>query len=569
MKKRALISVYTKDGVLELASFLHNRQWEILSTGGTARYLTEHGIPVTDVSSVTGFPECLDGRVKTLHPKIHAGILAVRDNAEHMQSLSRLGVEPIDVVCVNLYPFFEKVQAGLTFEETVEFIDIGGPSMLRAAAKNWQDVLVLTDPADYPDAMKEIESGIKDPVLHRRLAGKVFNLTGAYDCAVSRFMLDGLEAITGADGTEIFSPELPRYYDMPLVKAQSLRYGENGHQKAALYVAADHNGAFGGMKQLQGKELSYNNIRDLDVAWKAVSAFNRFVKNAGSVSGTDYSAWDGIICGKLADGSKASPSGTPLTVSFGSASESVFTVALKHNTPCGAALGKTPLESYQKTYSCDPVSIFGGIIGCSAVIDKAAAEEMNKCFLEVIVAPGFTEEALEVFAAKKNVRIVTAEIPAEENWDCIAVDGGLLVQNRDNELFSRWDIVTKARPTQEQIDEMAFGMATALFAKSNAVLVIKDKAAIGIGCGQTNRIWAAEQALERAKAVTDAAGTGTAEVLISDAFFPFSDCVEKAAEFGIKAIVQPGGSIRDQESIDACNKHGIAMVFTGTRHFKH
>ncbi|MBR5867331.1 MAG: bifunctional phosphoribosylaminoimidazolecarboxamide formyltransferase/inosine monophosphate cyclohydrolase [Spirochaetaceae bacterium] len=569
MKKRALISVFVKDGVLELAKFLHDQQWEILSTGGTAKHLTENGIPVTDVSSVTGFPECLDGRVKTLHPKIHAGILAIRDNKEHMDSIADLGVDPVDLVCVNLYPFFEKVQANLSFEDTVEFIDIGGPTMIRAAAKNWQDVLVLTDPADYADAMEEIKTGNKNLTLHRRLAGKVFNLTSAYDAAVSRFMLGGMDDIIAEDGTEVFNAQLPTYYDMSLVKSQSLRYGENGHQKAALYLTADRKGAFGGMKQLQGKELSYNNIRDLDVAWKAVSAFNRFVKNAASVNGTDYSAYEGIICGKNADGSKANPEGTPTSVSFAAASNSVFTVALKHNTPCGAALGATPLESYSKTYNCDPVSIFGGIVGCSAIIDKETAEEMNKCFLEVIVAPGFTDEALEVFAAKKNVRVVVAEVAADEDWDVMAVDGGLLVQNRDNELFSKWDIVTKAHPTQAQIDEMAFGMTVAMFAKSNAILVIKDKAAIGIGCGQTNRIWAAGQALERAKAVTDAAGTGNAEVLISDAFFPFADCVEKAAEFGIKAIVQPGGSIRDQESIDACNKYGIAMVFTGTRHFKH
>ncbi|AEE15992.1 bifunctional phosphoribosylaminoimidazolecarboxamide formyltransferase/inosine monophosphate cyclohydrolase [Treponema brennaborense] len=569
MKKRALISVFVKDGVLALAQFLHSQNWEILSTGGTAKYLTQNGVPVTDVSAVTGFPECLDGRVKTLHPKIHAGILAIRDNPAHMKAVAELGVEPIDLVCVNLYPFFEKVQAGLPFDETVEFIDIGGPTMIRAAAKNWQDVLVLTDPADYANAMAEIEAGKKDAVLHRRLAGKVFNLTSAYDAAVSRFMLNGLDDITDAGGAETFSSELPAYYDMPLVKAQTLRYGENAHQEAALYLTADKKGAFGGMEQLQGKELSYNNIRDLDVAWKAVSAFNRFAKNARSVSGTDYSSFDGAVCGKDAAGNKASPAGTAVTATFAAASASVFTVALKHNTPCGAALGATALESYKKTYDCDPVSIYGGIVGCSAVIDKSAAEEMVKCFLEVIVAPGFTDEALTVFSAKKNVRVVVARVPADEKWDCMAVDGGLLVQNRDNELFGKWDIVTKAKPVQRQIDEMAFGMTVAMFAKSNAILVVKDKMAIGIGCGQTNRIWAAEQALSRAKALTDAAGTSAAEVLISDAFFPFADCVEKAAEYGIKAIVQPGGSIRDQESIDACNKHGISMVFTGIRHFKH
>ena len=554
MKKRALLSVFVKDGILELAQYLKEADWEILSTGGTAKYLTENNIPVTDVSAVTGFPECLDGRVKTLHPAIHAGVLAIRDNKEHMDKIAELGVAPIDLVCVNLYPFFEKVQAGLKFEETVEFIDIGGPTMIRAAAKNFQDVIVLTDPADYAETISGLKAGNVPFEFRRKLAGKVFNLTSAYDAAVSRFMLE---------------EELPTYYDMPLVKSQSLRYGENGHQKAALYVTADKKGAFAGMTQLQGKELSYNNIRDLDVAWKAVCAFNTFVKNASPVNGTDFSAYEGIICGKDANGEKAAPQGTPITASFGGAASSVFTVALKHNTPCGASLGKTAFESYKQTYDCDPVSIFGGIVGCSATVDKEAAEEMVKCFLEVIVAPDFTEDALKVFETKKNLRIVKAEIDANDDYEVMSVAGGVLVQNKDNQLFEKWDIVTKAKPTQEQIDEMAFGMTVAMFAKSNAILVIKNKTAYGIGCGQTNRIWAADQALSRAKEKTDALGLGNAEVLISDAFFPFADCVEKAHEYGIKAIVQPGGSIRDQESIEACNKYGISMIFTGTRHFKH
>ena len=554
MKKRALLSVFVKDGILELAQYLKEADWEILSTGGTAKYLTENNIPVTDVSAVTGFPECLDGRVKTLHPAIHAGVLAIRDNKEHMDKIAELGVAPIDLVCVNLYPFFEKVQAGLKFEETVEFIDIGGPTMIRAAAKNFQDVIVLTDPADYAETISGLKAGNVPFEFRRKLAGKVFNLTSAYDAAVSRFMLED---------------ELPTYYDMPLVKSQSLRYGENGHQKAALYVTADKKGAFAGMTQLQGKELSYNNIRDLDVAWKAVCAFNTFVKNASPVNGTDFSGYEGIICGKDANGEKAAPQGTPITASFGGAASSVFTVALKHNTPCGASLGKTAFESYKQTYDCDPVSIFGGIVGCSATVDKEAAEEMVKCFLEVIVAPDFTEDALKVFETKKNLRIVKAEIDANDDYEVMSVVGGVLVQNKDNQLFEKWDIVTKAKPTQEQIDEMAFGMTVAMFAKSNAILVIKNKTAYGIGCGQTNRIWAADQALSRAKEKTDALGLGNAEVLISDAFFPFADCVEKAHEYGIKAIVQPGGSIRDQESIEACNKYGISMIFTGTRHFKH
>ncbi len=536
MKKRALISVFVKDGVLELAQFLDSKGWEILSTGGTASYLSKNGVPVTDVSSVTGFPECLDGRVKTLHPFIHAGLLARRDDKSHMDTIKNLGVQPIDLVCVNLYPFFEKVQAGLSFTETVEFIDIGGPTMLRSAAKNFQDVIVLTDPADYSEViscLSSTSSSVPGDIqmsipleLKKRLAGKVFNLTSAYDAAVSRFMLE---------------EELPHYYNLSLVKGQSLRYGENGHQKASLYLTADRKGAFGGMKQLQGKELSYNNIRDLDVAWKAVCAFNKHVKNAKPVDG----------------------------ISFADAAGSVFTVALKHNTPCGAALGDSVVESYRKTYNCDPVSIFGGIIGCSTIIDKEAAEEMVQCFLEVIVAPGFTPDALQVFSAKKNLRIVTAEVNADDEWECTSVDGGILVQNRDTVLFEKWQVVTRAQPTRSQIDEMAFGMTVAMFAKSNAIVVVKNRAAIGIGCGQTNRIWAASQALERAKAVTDKEKISNAEVMISDAFFPFCDCVEEAAKYGIKAIIQPGGSMRDQESIDAADRLGIAMVFTGARHFKH
>ena len=355
MKKRALMSVFVKDGILELAQYLKSADWEILSTGGTAKYLTQNGIEVTDVSSVTNFPECLDGRVKTLHPAIHAGLLARRDNPEHMKTIQDLDINTIDLVCVNLYPFFEKVQAGLTFPETVEFIDIGGPTMIRAAAKNYQDVIVLTDPADYEVVIEGLKTGDVPVEVKRYLAGKVFNLTSAYDAAVSRFML-------GSENPE--ENELQHYYTMPLEKSQELRYGENAHQKAALYLTADHKGAFGGMEQFQGKELSYNNIRDLDVAWKAVSAYNKFVKNAESVKSDDGS-----------------------TVNFAGTEGSIFTIALKHNTPCGAALGKDALDSYKKTYECDPVSIFGGIIGCSGTIDKAAAEEMVKCFLEVIVAP--------------------------------------------------------------------------------------------------------------------------------------------------------------------------------------
>ncbi len=543
MKKRALISVFYKDGVLELAQYLVSKNWEILSTGGTKKHLADAGIPVIDVSSVTGFPECLDGRVKTLHPKIHAGLLAIRANSEHQKTIKELNVEPIDLVCVNLYPFFEKVQAGLSFDETVEFIDIGGPTMLRSAAKNHADVLVLTEASDYPEVISALEAAEQDTAkipmdLKRRLAGKVFNLTGAYDSAVARFMLGEAAAPVSEN-----SPLWPQYLTVPYRKEQSLRYGENAHQQAALYLTADRNGAFGGMKQLQGKELSYNNMRDLDIAWKAACAYDDFRARLPAAFPAALPAEKPVIC-----------------------------VALKHNAPCGSALGTNVLDAYTKAWRCDPVSIFGGIVGCNAVIDGEAAAEMVKTFLEVIVAPDFTVEALDIFAAKKNLRLVKATVRPDNLTETLSVDGGVLVQERDNLLFSDWKVVTEKAPSAAECAEMAFGMTVALFVKSNAIVAVKDHIAVGAAGGQVNRIWAAEQALERARAVTanpENGFAGHATVMVSDAFFPFADCVEMAAKYGIKAIVQPGGSMRDQESIDAANRLGIAMVFTGTRHFKH
>ena len=553
MKKRALISVFYKDGVLDLARYLSGNGWEILSTGGTKQHLADAGVPVTDVSSVTGFPECLDGRVKTLHPKIHAGLLAIRANSDHMKTMKELAVDPIDLVCVNLYPFFEKVQAGLSFDETVEFIDIGGPTMLRSAAKNHQDVLVLIEAGDYAEVMEALDTAGQNvssiPLdLKRRLAGKVFNLTSAYDAAVSRFML-------GEAGKPVSenSPRWPQYYTVPYTLSQSLRYGENGHQQAALYLIGDTTGAFGGMKQLQGKELSYNNMRDLDIAWKAACAYDEFLQ--------------------------ALPAEFPAKAELDRSRQTapVICVALKHNTPCGAALGKTVLEAYQRAHLVDPVSIFGGIVGCNKKIDRAAAEEMIKTFLEVVVAPDFDQDALDVFAQKKNLRLIKADVKPNSFTESLSVDGGILVQERDNQLFSDWKVVTKKQPTPDEAAEMAFGMTIALFVKSNAIVIVKDRIALGIAGGQVNRIWPTAQSLERAKALTDQgtpdlAGTITktpAPVLVSDAFFPFADVVDTAAKFGITAIVQPGGSIRDQESIDKANELGIAMVFTGTRHFKH
>jgi phosphoribosylaminoimidazolecarboxamide formyltransferase/IMP cyclohydrolase len=529
MKKRALISVFYKDGILELASYLNGSGWEILSTGGTAKYLKENNIPVTDVSSVTGFPECLDGRVKTLHPAIHAGLLARRDEKNHMDTLQELGLGTIDLVSVNLYPFFEKVQAKLPLEQTVEFIDIGGPTMLRSAAKNYHDVIVLTDPADYAETINGLKAENVPLEFKKRLAGKVFNLTSAYDAAVSRYLLED---------------EYPGYWPLSLRKGQSLRYGENGHQSAALYLHTDRPGVLGGMVKLHGKELGYNNIRDLDLAWKAACAFGL------PVDGTEPIGEDEVrkFIPQAAGNAKA------------------CCVAVKHNTPCGIALGDTLLEAYEKTFTCDPVSIFGGIVTSTVTVDAVTAAKLGELFLEIVAAPDFEPKALEILMQKKNLRIIKLSKSPVESHEYIAVDGGLLVQQSDRRLLEKWEVVTKAIPAVGDLRDMIFGMRAVTFVKSNAIMIVKDEAATGIGGGQVNRIWPTVQSLERSAAVTK---DGPARVLASDAFFPFADVVETAAAAGIKAIIQPGGSVNDKLSIEACDKHGIAMVFTGVRHFKH
>jgi phosphoribosylaminoimidazolecarboxamide formyltransferase/IMP cyclohydrolase len=554
VKQRALISVYDKDGIMELASFLAESGWEILSTGGTAKHLRENKIQVTDVSSVTGFPECLDGRVKTLHPAIHAGLLARRDEASHMETLKRLKLETIDLVCVNLYPFFEKVRDGLSLEETVEFIDIGGPAMLRSAAKNFRDVIVLTDPADYAETVKGIKAGSVSLGFRKRLAGKVFELTSAYDAAIARYLLE-LDAPRRTDEAENASFKYPSFWPLALKKSGSLRYGENSHQSAALYLDAIRPGAIAGMEQLHGKELSYNNIRDLDSAWKAACAF-----------------------GLLADGTK--PIGddeVKRLVPTGDSGAKACCVAVKHNSPCGIALGDTLLEAFAKILACDPVSIFGGIVAYNVSVDKAAAEKLGELFLEVVVAPDFEGEALEILKRKKNLRIVKAAHAPMDTKECFSVDGGMLVQDADKSLLSKWDVVTRTAPPAEDIPDLVFGIRAVTFVKSNAILVVKDLAAAGIGGGQVNRVWPTLQALERsASAIKAAAEKGgpwadglSARVLASDAFFPFADWVEAAAAAGIKAVIQPGGSVNDKLSIEACDRLGLAMVFTGTRHFRH
>ena len=558
MKKRALISVYDKNGILELASFLAEAGWEILSTGGTSKYLQENKISVTDVSSVTGFPECLDGRVKTLHPAIHAGLLARRDTASHMETLEKLKFETIDLLCVNLYPFFEKVQLAynncLSREETIEFIDIGGPAMLRSAGKNFRDVSVLSDPADYAEFMAEIKTGDVSLSFRKRLAGKVFDLTSAYDAAIARYLLEPDN--DEADRTGGAENEYPAFWPLSLKKAQSLRYGENNHQSAALYLNADRPGALGGMEQLHGKELGYNNIRDLDLAWKAVCAFGL-------------------------SGNKTLPVGEnevrQLVPAAANTKNCVCCVAVKHNTPCGIALGSTVMEAYEKTFACDPVSIFGGIVAVNAAMTADTAEKLGELFLEIVIAPDFEDEALNILKKKKNLRIIKAASAPLDKKEYMAVDGGLLVQETDRKLLEKWEVATQTAPADEDIHDLIFGMRAVTFVKSNAIMIVKDCAATGIGGGQVNRIWPSVQSLERsAAAIKTAAEKGgpwadakAARVLASDAFFPFPDVVEAAAAAGIKAIIQPGGSINDKLSIEACNKLGLAMVLTGTRHFKH
>ena len=499
--KRALLSVYDKTGIVDFAKFLIKHGVEIISTGGTYRHLKENSIPVTEVAEITKAPEMLDGRVKTLHPVIHGGILAIRDNEKHMATLKERGIETIDMVVVNLYPFFKKVNEDISFEAKVEFIDIGGPTMLRSAAKSFKDVVVISDIEDYKVVMEEMEKGEVTFETRKRLAGKVFNLTSAYDAAISNFLLD---------------EEMPKYLSLSYEKAMSLRYGENPHQKAAYYVSTTEDGAMKNFKQLNGKELSFNNIRDMDVAWKVACEFNQ-----------------PACCG------------------------------LKHSTPCGAALGKDVHEAYVKAYECDPVSIFGGIVALNREVDEATAKEMVKIFLEIVIAPSFTPEALEVLKTKKNLRVIECRIKPADKLNMVKVDGGILVQDEDLVFSGEYKVVTDTKPSEEQMSDLEFGMRIVKHVKSNAIVVAKDKMAIGIGNGETNRIWPTNQAIERAGDRVEGA------ILASDAFFPFRDVVDSCAKAGIKAIIQPGGSIRDKESIDACNENGIAMVFTGMRHFKH
>ncbi len=504
MKKRALISVSDKNNLIDFAKFLETQNYELVSTGGTFKHLKEAGLNPIQIDEVTEFPEMLDGRVKTLHPKVHGGLLAVRDNEEHMKTVQQHEIGLIDMVIVNLYPFFENANKDISLDEKVEFIDIGGPSMLRSAAKNFKSVTVITNVEDYEIVKNEITTHENTTFeTRKKLAGKVFNLTSAYDAAISQMLLD---------------EEYPQYLNASYKKVSDLRYGENPHQSAAYYVSTTENGAMKDFEILGGKELSFNNLRDMDLCWKVVDEF----KNE-------------MAC-----------------------------CAVKHSTPCGVAVGTSALETYAKTFECDPVSIFGGIVAMNFKIDAATAEELNKTFLEIVMATDFDEEALEILKSKKNLRIIKIKNTVSDKQTWVKIDGGMLVQGSDNRFSEDIKTVTENEPTEEQKKSLLFAQRVVKYVKSNAIVVSNGVQAIGIGGGQVNRIWATQQAVERAKQKF----SGDL-VLASDAFFPFRDVVDFCAEQGIKAIIQPGGSMKDSDSIEAAHEHKIPMLFTGMRHFLH
>ncbi|TFZ06478.1 bifunctional phosphoribosylaminoimidazolecarboxamide formyltransferase/IMP cyclohydrolase [Ramlibacter henchirensis] len=521
----ALLSVSDKTGIVELARGLHALGVRLISTGGTAKLLASEGLPVTEVAEITGFPEMLDGRVKTLHPKVHGGLLARRDLPEHVQALKTHGIDTIDLLVVNLYPFEKTVATpGCTLEDAIENIDIGGPAMVRSAAKNWKDVAVLTDAAQYEPVLQELRSAGKLSDQTRfALCVAAFNRISDYDGAIRDYLSSlkegGTRALFGAQANGRF------------VKVQDLRYGENPHQQAAFY--RDLYPAPGSLvmaKQLQGKELSYNNIADADAAWECVKSF------------------DAPAC-----------------------------VIVKHANPCGVALGKDPLEAYSKAFKTDPTSAFGGIIALNRPLDGAAAQAVARQFVEVLMAPAFAPEALEVFKAKANVRLLQIELPpgGKSDWengrnmmDVKRVGSGLLMQTADNRelTLAELKVVTQKQPTPEQLRDLLFAWKVAKYVKSNAIVFCKDGMTLGVGAGQMSRIDSARIAgIKAGNAGLSLAGS----VVASDAFFPFRDGLDVVVDAGAACVAQPGGSMRDDEVIAAANERGVAMVFTGVRHFRH
>ena len=522
---RALISVSDKSNLIELGRSLADLNVEILSTGGSARALSEAGVPVTEVADYTGFPEMMDGRVKTLHPKVHGGILALRNKPDHAAAMADHGIGPIDLVVVNLYPFEETVQKGADFDMCIENIDIGGPAMIRSAAKNHAHVTVIVDPEDYDALKTEIlaNNGATTLALRRRLAAKAYARTGAYDAAISGWFANQMD------------DPFPDRLVIAAQRRQTLRYGENPHQNAAFYVNGSARPGVATARQLQGKELSYNNINDTDAAFELVAE-------------------------------------------LGGPGRKPAVAIIKHANPCGVAVADTLVEAYRKALKCDPVSAFGGIVAVNQPIDGATAEEIAKVFTEVVVAPGLDDKAKEIFAAKKNLRVLVTDAlpdPAAGGTTVRAVAGGYLLQDRDSGHVGESDlkVVSKRIPTEQEIADMLLAFVIGKHVKSNAIIYVKDGATVGIGAGQMSRVDSARIAARKAEDAAEAAGESVSlaqgSVVASDAFFPFADGLMAAAEAGATAVIQPGGSMRDDEVIAAADEAGLAMVLTGMRHFRH
>lgn len=525
MKKisRALISVSDKTGLVDFARRLALHRIELVSTGGTAQMLRDGGLTVRDVSDLTGFPEILGGRVKTLHPLVHGGILAMRGNADHRRQVEENRIEYIDLVVVNLYPFARTVaRDSVTVEEAIENIDIGGPSMIRSAAKNFEDVAVVIDPGDYPVVADEIDAnnGSLTRLTRLRLARHAFEATACYDLAISEFLVGSVLLDPNTEELRVErQKELPARFTSFAKKVTDLRYGENPHQRAALYLRPESEGGVAHAEQLQGKELSFNNLIDLEAAWALVS----------ELSG-------------------------------------VASVIIKHTNPCGAAVGADPLEAFEKARATDPVSAFGGIIGFNRPVTEAAAQAIAATFFEAVIAPDYDPGALSALASKKNLRVMRVSGGAGPSYDIRLIsNGGLLVQDRDTAIIdeSNLRVVSERNPSDEEMRALFFAWVIAKHVKSNAIVYARDGQLVGVGAGQMSRVDSVK--IGAMKAQLPLAGT----VLASDAFFPFRDGIDEAARAGVTAIIQPGGSVRDEEVITAANEHNLAMVFTGMRHFKH
>ncbi len=510
MSKRALISVTDKTGVVDFARELNNLGYEVISTGNTYKTLKENGVNAITIDEVTKFPEMLDGRVKTLNPYIHGGILYKRDDKSHVDTVNEYNINSIDIVVVNLYDFEGTLKSGKGHDIVIENIDIGGPSMIRSAAKNYKDVTVVVDINDYDMIIEKLKNNDLTLEDRKRLSYKAFSTTARYDALISSYF-------AGEVGDTY-----PEVLNLTFTKEQTLRYGENPHQNGVLYSQSNAKNPILNYEQLNGKELSFNNINDLHGCLEVMREFKD--------------------------------------------SEEVVAVAIKHTNPCGVGLGKDSFEAYTKCYESDTVSIFGGIVGITSIVDEDTAKKMSEVFLEIVVAYDFTPEALEILNKKKNLRVLKLQKIEDslQPYDMKYLDGKLLIQDKNNKVIDKYETVTEIEPTKEQIQDMEFGMRVVKNMKSNAIAIVKNGQTLALGCGQTSRIWALKNALENNK---DKDFTGA--VLASDAFFPFDDCVTLAHKYGIDAVVQPGGSMNDKSSIEACDKYNMTMVFTGIRHFKH